>query len=1308
MAWTILPSLLRLSQIPPRDKINNLFQEEYSRRFLAVPVRFNRSAIVLASPNPRGNLLKKELEVILHRQVIIYQCTWSDYKFYQALGYGTTVPVAHASQNELASCFVPVSHLEPTLNTSQPTNLIERALGYNIILESDGLASYLPHLSWHRLPLIKGLELLLPEVLPREHFVPLGWIDGALFCAVDAPEWIDYFTQNVSKLEYRCQFVVADHEAVYQAYKSNILRGDTLITRSDAEVIQSMVQTGTISRTQGDAVMQGELKTGESLEKVLLAKGIINQEDWLKTLASLINVVPLLEDEVPEDFNEILVQVKDLLPNWIVRKYSILPLVQEDGNLLVAFSNIDLRLIDLVAALTHLKVEPRLMDAQQIKYWIDIIYPSNTEMAPDQVLSFHHLLVELGYISEAQYQDVISSHQDNWLNGLIEKEVINESDLVEASGLYFGCPNLSLDVFTFDEKIIQQYPVVLNKFRLLPLFENSQNIWVATDDLFQTDGFIELEKISGRHVWPVLVPYSVLIQVIQRYTQQETKELNHNRATKILDQLVLNGLITRSQEFAINIEDEYLDQAILNNTIISAEVVAQTVAKILNINFEELTLHEMKYPVIDALGVSHMRTSVVDPVDSKTARLITYETSMHLMALPIQMEGDSVRVAFADPLFEPALSNLSLILQKTIIPVITTRRMLQDAIQRTLGRPNLGTTLLTAGMITRNQLNNALDYASRVNIRLGRALVLKRYITEESLYQFLAKQAKLPFFDLSKAKIDKKAASLLDPRFERSHGIVPLAATEKQVVLAIVDPQNLEAIERAKEELGKPVSLVLVSESDLEKTLESLYRNEYLNESVSSLLERSPIDSAYHVLVPNQIVTLVVMAIVTIAWLVLDAFSFLIVINSLITAFYLVFSIYKFRLIFKAISSNLEVPVTDEEVKNLKDSDLPVYTILVPVHREAEVLASILKSLEEIDYPESRLDILVLLEEDDLETIQKFDEVNPPSFIQKIIVPDRLPKTKPKACNYGLIHARGDYVVIFDAEDLAEPDQLKKVVIAFSKAPENVACIQAKLNYYNRKQNILTQWFTVEYSMWFDLLLPGLDADRAPIPLGGTSNHFKTYYLIEAGAWDPYNVTEDADLGIRLFKRGYRTRIVDSTTYEEANSQYNNWIRQRSRWLKGYMQTWLVHMRHPLQLIREIGFRNFMSFQFIVGGTFFTALLNPVYWVLTSLWFTAKPEFIHKLFPGPIFFMGAICLYVGTFVFTYVNVAGAMRRGYYDMVVTALLSPIYWAMSSIASWKGFLQLIFRPHFWEKTRHGLYKRPEVIIPPEEAAKGEKHA
>ena len=206
-------------------------------------------------------------------------------------------------------------------------------------------------------------------------------------------------------------------------------------------------------------------------------------------------------------------------------------------------------------------------------------------------------------------------------------------------------------------------------------------------------------------------------------------------------------------------------------------------------------------------------------------------------------------------------------------------------------------------------------------------------------------------------------------------------------------------------------------------------------------------------------------------------------------------------------------------------------------------------------------------------------------------------------------------------------------------------------------------------------------------------NHFRTSVLVEAGAWDPHNVTEDADLGIRLYKRGYKTAIIDSTTYEEANSEINNWIRQRSRWIKGYIQTWLVHMRHPLRLLKATGWKGFWGFQFTVGGTFVSVLLNPIYWIMTTIWFWKQFPFIERIFPGPIYFIGAFCLFIGNFAFTYMNVAGAMRRGYYDMVKYALLSPIYWGLASVAAWKGFLQLFTQPHFWEKTSHGLHLEAE---------------
>jgi cellulose synthase/poly-beta-1,6-N-acetylglucosamine synthase-like glycosyltransferase len=278
-------------------------------------------------------------------------------------------------------------------------------------------------------------------------------------------------------------------------------------------------------------------------------------------------------------------------------------------------------------------------------------------------------------------------------------------------------------------------------------------------------------------------------------------------------------------------------------------------------------------------------------------------------------------------------------------------------------------------------------------------------------------------------------------------------------------------------------------------------------------------------------------------------------------------------------------------------------------------------------------------------------------------------------------------VVIYDAEDRPDPDQLKRVVLAYSKAAPSVTCIQCKLNYFNQNQNLLTMWFTAEYSMWFDLLLPGLDAGDVPIPLGGTSNHFITDRLIELGAWDPFNVTEDADLGIRLHKAGYQTAIIDSTTLEEANSRLSNWVNQRSRWIKGYIQTWLVHMRHPGRLVRASGIRSFLAFQWIVGGTFIF-LLNPIFWLLTTVFVFTQAHVIKEVFPGFVFYVAAVQLFIGNFVFVYLNVAGALERRHFSLVKYALASPLYWGLMSLAAWKGFIQLFTNPFYWEKTKHGL--------------------
>jgi glycosyltransferase XagB len=364
----------------------------------------------------------------------------------------------------------------------------------------------------------------------------------------------------------------------------------------------------------------------------------------------------------------------------------------------------------------------------------------------------------------------------------------------------------------------------------------------------------------------------------------------------------------------------------------------------------------------------------------------------------------------------------------------------------------------------------------------------------------------------------------------------------------------------------------------------------------------------------------------------------------------------------------------------------------VPAYREPSVIAGLIERLSELEYPPDKLDIRLLLEEDDAETIAAARGASPRPQFKIVRVPDSQPKTKPKACNYGLSTGRGDFVTIYDAEDRPEPLQLRRAVVAFGRMDDSVACLQARLSYYNANQNMLTRWFTIEYGMWFSNLLPGLVSQRGPLPLGGTSNHFRNEVLRQIGGWDPYNVTEDADLGIRLARRGYKTRVLDSITLEEANSDVINWIKQRSRWYKGYMQTWLVHMRHPRALVRELGLPGFIGFNLFIAGTPLLSLINPIFWAMTALWFLIHPPVILALFPAWLYYLSLAVMVAGNVSLFYSWLVSARVAGSPRLVVAGILVPLYWTLMSLAVTKAAVQLVTAPSFWEKTVHGLDQLP----------------
>ena len=383
----------------------------------------------------------------------------------------------------------------------------------------------------------------------------------------------------------------------------------------------------------------------------------------------------------------------------------------------------------------------------------------------------------------------------------------------------------------------------------------------------------------------------------------------------------------------------------------------------------------------------------------------------------------------------------------------------------------------------------------------------------------------------------------------------------------------------------------------------------------------------------------------------------------------------------------------------IPDTELPVYTILVALYREAKVLPALVRGLTRLDYPAAKLDIKIVLEACDTETIAAAEALGLPGNVEIVVVPELQPRTKPRALNYALPFARGEYLVIYDAEDRPERDQLRKALAAFREGPPNLACVQGRLSLYNADENWFTRQFTIEYCALFDGLLPALDRLGLPFPLGGTSNHFRVSALKWLLAWDPYNVTEDADLGMRLARSGYLCRMLDSTTHEEAPCRLTMWLRQRTRWLKGYMQTWLVHMRNPAKLFRELGPWGFASFQIMVGGTVLSALVHPWFYVLLGLdlaagALTARPE---SLFGLPFWAMAWIVAASGYLAALGVGLFAVRSRGYRALFSQIPLMPLYWLLASVAAYRAVWQFGTAQRFsWEKTEHGVTRSASAPV------------
>ncbi len=361
-------------------------------------------------------------------------------------------------------------------------------------------------------------------------------------------------------------------------------------------------------------------------------------------------------------------------------------------------------------------------------------------------------------------------------------------------------------------------------------------------------------------------------------------------------------------------------------------------------------------------------------------------------------------------------------------------------------------------------------------------------------------------------------------------------------------------------------------------------------------------------------------------------------------------------------------------------AEWPTYTILCPLYREANVVPDLVASLRRLDYPLHALQVILLVEGDDHETVNAALAAATTPEIEVVVVPPAAPRTKPKALNAGLALTRGEYLVVYDAEDRPHAQQLRAALAAFQDGGERLACLQAPLDIDNAEDSWIARQFAAEYAIQFREMLPMLARWGLPLPLGGSSNHFRTAAVRACGGWDPFNVTEDADLGYRLARDGYVSGVIGPPTFEEAPITLGAWLSQRTRWIKGHMQSWLVLMRDPARAIREMGLAGFASMQLMLGGGVIAAFAHgPLAFVvliaaLSPYDLLKIEDFILVVFGYSVAMLAALSACALS------NNLGHARA--------ALTMPLYWPLASIAAWRALFDLIFRPHHWAKTAHGL--------------------
>lgn len=606
-------------------------------------------------------------------------------------------------------------------------------------------------------------------------------------------------------------------------------------------------------------------------------------------------------------------------------------------------------------------------------------------------------------------------------------------------------------------------------------------------------------------------------------------------------------------------------------------------------------------------------------------------------------------------------------------------------------RKPLGQILMDMKAVDPGNMLKALALRERQDVRLGDILLAHGWVSETDLMAALANQWGARVIDLAREVADARLADALGPDFCLRENVLPWRRLGAATVLVTARPAEFGRLRDRLPDGYGPVVMALAPERSIHAAL--------LAQRQTALIRRAETrvapDESCRTLQPRLAGTLALGGIAGLMWLAAlsPALAFLPLFLWAVLTLALCAGL-------KALAFASELRATWRgavEPEGPSLARLPIVSVMVPLFHEDDIAPRLISRLGRLDYPKELLDILLVVEEDDHQTRAALARRRLPLWMRVVTVPDGPIRTKPRALNYALDFCRGSVIGVYDAEDAPDPGQLRAVVKRFAQRGPEVACLQGILDFYNARHNWLTRCFTIEYAAWFRVMLPGLARLGYVVPLGGTTLFFRRAALEELGGWDAHNVTEDADLGLRLARHGYRTELIATVTEEEPNGRPLPWVKQRSRWLKGYAMTWAVHMRDPVKLWHQLGPKRFIGVQILFFGTLSQYVLAPVLW---SFWGLAlglghplagrMPDWALPTLSALFALSEILNLTVGIWA-----VRGPKHRHLIGWVPTLHL---YFPLGALASYKALWEAVRQPFYWDKTSHGVLDEDTIAAEP----------